>query len=100
MDECIYDPSIRFTWDELKRLRNLRAHALDFRDVHEVFARWTLTFEDDRFAYFEQRFLTLGLWKGVPVAVAHTDREETIHVISFRKATRREANQLFESLPD
>jgi uncharacterized DUF497 family protein len=100
MDDRIYDSYIRFTWDELKRLRNLRVHRLDFADVQRVFAGWTMTFRDDRFIYYEQRFVTLGFSKGKPVVVVHTDTEETIHVISFRKATRREANQLFESLPD
>jgi uncharacterized DUF497 family protein len=100
MDECIYDPSIRFTWDELKRLRNLRVHGFDFVHVQEVFAEWTLTIEDDRFHYYERRFMTLGWWSGTPVAVVHTDTEESIHVISFRKATRRETNQLLENLPD
>jgi uncharacterized DUF497 family protein len=88
---------MRFTWDEGKRVRNLHVHGLDFADVHSVFAEWTITLEDDRFIYYEQRFVTLGLRAGVPVAVVHTETEETVHVISFRKATRREAAFFFES---
>ena len=95
MDHRIYTSPIRFTWNEEKRLHNLRAHGLDFGDVHKVFAGGGLCFEDDRFVYNEQRFVTLGLLDGTPVAVVHTEAEEAIHVISFRKATRREAAILF-----
>jgi uncharacterized protein len=90
---------MHFTWDEVKRMRNKRVHGLDFADVSEVFGPWTFTFEDDRFRYREQRFVTLGLLAGVPVAVVHTGMEEVIHVISFRKATRRETDLLFATFP-
>lgn len=54
MDERIYTPPIRFTWNEAKRLRNLRVHGLDFGDAHKVFSGGGLCFEDDRFIYGEQ----------------------------------------------
>ena len=95
MDERIYTSHMRFTWNEEKRLRNRRVHGLDFADAHKVFADGGLCFEDDRFIYSEQRFVTLGLLDGTPVAVVHTETEEGIHVISFRKATRRETAILF-----
>lgn len=59
---------MRFSWDERKRRRNLKEHGLDFVDVPRVFEGPTFTFEDDRFAYDEQRLVTLGLLKGVVVA--------------------------------
>jgi uncharacterized DUF497 family protein len=52
-------------------------------------------FEDDRFAYRERRLVTLGLLQGIPVSIVHTETEDEIHVISFRKATKREAEILF-----
>jgi uncharacterized protein len=55
----------------------------------------TFTFEDDRFSYGEQRFVTLGLLAGVPVSIAHTETEYEIRIISFRKATNREKNIYF-----
>jgi uncharacterized DUF497 family protein len=46
----------------------------------------TFTFEDDRFSYAEQRFVTLGLLAGIPVSVVQTESENEIRIISFRKA--------------
>ncbi|MGH8692182.1 MAG: BrnT family toxin, partial [Burkholderiales bacterium] len=54
--------------------------------------------EDDRFRYDEQRFVTLGLLEGIPVSIVHTEARDRIHVISFRKATKRETAILFETL--
>jgi uncharacterized DUF497 family protein len=86
--------SIKFTWSEAKRKRNLSDHGLDFADVERVFAGSTFTFRDDRFPYAEQRFITLGFLAGIVVSIAHTETEDEIHPISFRKATRREADIL------
>lgn len=91
----IYTAPMEFTWSEAKRAANLRAHGLDFVDVPRVFEALTYTFADDRFSYGEQRFVTLGLLAGVPVSVVHTETEYEIRVISFRKATHREANIFF-----
>lgn len=69
--------------------------ARDFIDAPLVFEGVTFTFEDDRFSYGEQRFVTLGLLAGIPVSVVHTESENEIRVISFRKATNREAQIYF-----
>ena len=91
---------MRFTWSERKRAANLQEHGLDFVDAPRVFEGLTFTFEDDRFAYGEQRFITLGLLAGIPVSVAHTETEDEIRVISFRKATKREAHLYFREIED
>jgi uncharacterized DUF497 family protein len=51
-------------------------------------------------AYGEQRFITLGLLAGVPVSVAHTESDDEIRIISFRKATGREARRFFNEVQD
>ena len=89
---------MRFTWDEVKRKRNLKDHGLDFVDARRVFEGATFTYEDDRFRYQEQRLVTLGLLEGIPVSIAHTETRACIHIISFRKATKRETAILFENL--
>ena len=89
---------MRFTWDEANRKRNLKDHGFDFVDAKRVFECHTFTFEDDRFRYDERRFVTLGLFKGIPVSIVHTESEDRIHVISFRKATKRETAIHFENL--
>jgi uncharacterized protein len=55
---------------------------------------------NDRFAYGERRFITLGLLAGVPVSIAHTETENEIRIISFRKATSREARRYFNEVQD
>jgi uncharacterized protein len=89
---------MRFSWDERKRRLNLKEHGLDFVDAPRVFEGPTFTFEDDRFAYDEQRCVTLGLLKGIAVSLVHTESPSRIHVISFRKATRHEEAILFDQL--
>ena len=89
---------MRFTWDEKKRRQNLRDHGLDFVDAPRVLEGVTFTFEDDRFAYGEERFVTLGFLGGIAVSMVHTETATLIRVISFRKATPNEEVILFESL--
>lgn len=89
---------MRFTWDERKRKSNLRDHGFDFADARWVFGGPTVTYEDDRFSYGEQRFITLGLLEGIAVSIAHTESPNRIHVISFRRATRHEEIFLFKNL--
>jgi hypothetical protein len=85
------------TWDEEKRRINLRKHRFDFVDAEEVFDGVTYTYEDDRLVYPEPRFVTLGLLREVVVSIVHTE-EGDIHVISMRKATKREREIYFESI--
>jgi uncharacterized DUF497 family protein len=91
---------MRFTWRESKRRLNLRDHGLDFVDAPRVFEGPTFTYEDDRFAYGEQRFVTLGFLAGIAVSLVHTETQHEIHIISFRKATTREEEILFRSIQD
>ena len=89
---------MEFTWSEVKRATNRKAHGLDFVDASSVFDGVTYTFEDDRFSYGEQRFVTLGLLAGIPVSIVHTETEHEIRIISFRKATNREAKIYFSEI--
>ena len=86
------------TWDEPKRRRNLRKHGFDFVDAAEVFDGVTYTYEDDRLRYDEQRFVSLGLLREIVVSIVHTEEDGHIHIISMRKATRREREIYFESI--
>ena len=89
---------MEFTWSKTKQAANLKAHGLDFIDTPRVLEGVTFTFEDDRFSYGEQRFVTLGLLAGVPVSIAHTETDYEIRIISFRKATNRETNIYFTKI--
>ena len=91
---------MEFAWSETRRAANLKAHGLDFVDSPRVFEAATYTFEDDRFSYGEQRFITLGLLSGIPVSIVHTETDHEIRIISFRKATAREASIFFTEIQD
>ena len=91
---------MEFTWSERKRSLNLKEHGIDFVDAISVFEGLTFTYEDDRFSYREQRFVTLGLLAGIPVSIVHTETEYEIRIISFRQATRHEAKLLFSAVQD
>ena len=86
------------TRDEAKRRANLRKHGFDSVDTEEVFPGVTYTYEDDRLAYGERRFVTLGLLREIVVSIVHTEDGDHIHVISMRKATKREREIYFESI--
>ena len=86
-----------FIWDENKRKTNIRKRGLDFADAQIVFAGTTFTFEDDRFDYGEQRFITMGLLRGVVVVIAHTERGEAVRIISMRKAIKHEQERFFQN---
>jgi uncharacterized protein len=89
---------IRFSWDENKRRENLRKHGVDFSSCPKVFDGWASTHEDQRFAYDEHRFITVGLLGERGVVIAHTETEHEIRIISARYATRHEEKSFFESI--
>jgi len=46
---------MRFSWEESKRQATLSKRGLDFAQAEQLFMGPTLTFEDDRYDYGEQR---------------------------------------------
>ena len=50
----------------------------------------TLTVEDDRRGYGENRFITVGFLDGMMVVLVRTPRDEALRIISMRKANDRE----------
>jgi uncharacterized protein len=91
---------MEFDWDEAKRKLNLRNHGIDFFGIEELFDGETVTILDDRFDYGEQRFVTFGMLDGRVVAVAHTETEELIRIISVRKATGNEEKSYYKEIRD
>ncbi|NJK54035.1 MAG: BrnT family toxin [Leptolyngbyaceae cyanobacterium SU_3_3] len=88
---------MRFTWDKNKRQSNLAKHGFDFVDAAQVFEGATFTFEDDRYTYGEQRFITLGLLQARVIVIAHTEVGDEVRVISMREATKREQLIFFQN---
>lgn len=73
-----------------KRAATLEARGLDMARAGEVFAGATLTVEDNRRAYGEDRFITIGFLDGMMLIVVWTPRDGTHRIISMRKANERE----------
>ena len=88
---------MKFTWHEQKRESNLGKHGLDFAQVHKVFKGMTFTFEDNRFDYGEQRFISIGLLNDV-VVIVHTETSKEIRIISMRRANKNEQELYFKNL--
>ena len=52
---------VRYSFDPAKQASNLKKHDFDLADAKDVIeSGMTVTFEDRRFAYGEERFVTLG----------------------------------------
>ena len=82
---------MEFVWDEAKNETNIRKHGIDFIDVRSTFSYPMVTFLDQRQDYGEDRWVGIGLLKGIPIVVVFTEPDdETIRIISARKATRQE----------
>ena len=88
---------MRFEWDEEKRISNLRKHEIDFADLIELFENHNnYTVIDERFDYGEIRYITIGIVNGEVIAVAHTETDDLIRIISARKADKRDEQRYFE----
>ena len=85
-----------FEWDERKRLSNLKKHGVDFADALEFGWETATVTIDDRFNYGEERLVAVGLYRGDVHVVIYTERKLVKRLISFRKATEREAQEFFE----
>ena len=89
---------MQFTWDESKRESNLAKHGLDFNDATRIFAGPLVLFEDDREAYGEQRMIAIGLLDALVVLIVHVESDNTIRIISMRKADKYETNLYYQNL--
>ena len=58
--------------------------------AEEVLAGATLTVEDDRLDYGEDRFITIGFLDGAMVVLVWTPRSGRYRIISMRQANERE----------
>lgn len=90
---------MRYTFDPEKNAANLKKHGYDFEDAPQVIeSDHTVTFEDRRFAYDEQRFITLGMLRGEVVVIATAETDEEIRLISMRKAERNEQEIYYSNI--
>jgi uncharacterized DUF497 family protein len=88
---------MNFIWDEAKRRSNLAKHGLDFADAHKVFNGPMVLFEDGREDYGEQRMIGVGLLDAVVVLIVHVETDESIRLISMRKADSDETDLFYQN---
>lgn len=91
---------MQISYDPAKRAQTLALRGIDMADAGEVFARSSITTADDRFDYGEPRFITVGFLRGRMVLVAWTPREDSVRIISMRKANAREIARFGPKLRD
>ena len=83
---------MKLIWDRHKNETNVEKHGLDFADAYKVFESPMMVGLDERKEYGEDRWIGIGLLDSarVVVIVFTEPEEDTIRVISFRKATTDE----------
>jgi hypothetical protein len=83
---------VQFEWDPQKAAANVKRHRITFDEAASVLGDpLSTTYPDEAHSDEETRFLTIGAsHRGRVMVVAHTERNDTIRIISARRATRRE----------
>jgi uncharacterized protein len=90
---------VRYSFYLAKQASNLKKHGLDLADARDVIeSGMTVTFEDRRDDYGEERFVTLGPLGDTLVAIVTAETEDHIRIISMRKADRHEQTIYRENL--
>lgn len=81
---------MEISFDPEKNARNIRERNLSFELAAEFDFESAVTTEDTRQDYGEPRFRSMGRIASELYALVFTVRGEALHIISLRKANRRE----------
>lgn len=90
---------MHFEWDESKNKLNIQKHNISFKEAKEIFYDpLHISFLDERFNYFEERWISIGQSSNHKLIVAanlffNDNGEEIIRIISAREATVHERKQ-------
>ena len=87
---------MKFEWDDSKNRRNFEKHGIDFEDAAELFRSMRVTFVDSRANYGEVRKISIGRIGVNICVVVYTERDETMRIISARRANARERKKFYE----
>ena len=92
---------MKFEWDKRKNQSNIEKHRLDFADAPKVFEAPMQVKLDERKDYGQDRWIGIGLMDMRVVVIVFTEpKENTIRVISFRKATTDERKRYEQAYKD
>lgn len=83
---------LNFKWDSNKAVINLKKHGISFYDACTAFSDpLSITIPDPLHSEEEDRFILIGLSnKNHLLVVVHTERDNNVHIISARRATKTE----------
>ena len=83
---------MNFEWDPSKAASNVQKHGVSFEEASTVFGDpFSRTIPDPLHSDEEDRWVTVGLSAHMrTLVVVHTDRGDSIRIISARRATRPE----------
>lgn len=92
---------MKLEWDDAKNRANIRKHSFDFADAEEMFRGALLIRPDTNDNYGEERWVGIGMIQGRVAFVAFAERpQDTIRIISLRKADHEEREQYEKALQD
>lgn len=92
---------IMFEWDNNKAISNYKKHGVTFEEARLVFYdKEAMVFRDDEHSLDEERFIILGSveCRGILVVIHCYRHEDTIRIISARKATKKEQSYYLDNL--
>jgi len=86
---------VKFEWDPRKARENLQNHGVSFEEATTAFEDWdSITIPDPEHSVGEQRWVLLGVSnQGSLLVVPHTERGESIRIISAWHANARQRRQ-------
>ena len=91
---------MRFEWDDAKEKKNIIKHGIDFETAARIFAdHYRIEYLDIKHSVNEERYITIGEIhdKLFVITVVYTEREDSIRIISARKATLKEREAYYGS---
>ena len=82
-----------YEWDEAKRKSNMAKHDLDFADAHLVYENPAKVTLPTTYS-IEKRWQDVAVVEthGATLALIYRIRDNTVRVLSFRRASRKERN--------
>ena len=82
---------MNFEWDEKKNKANIKKHGISFEEACHIFADPNMLLSPDPYDS-EERWNAIG-FVGTILFVVYTERsDDTLRIISARKATKEEVN--------
>ena len=92
---------MKFEWDDAKNRANIRKHGLHFAEAAEMFDGPLLVRPDTSEDYGEERWIGIGSIRGhLAFVVFSESTDDTIRIISLRKADREERKQYERAIQD